>query len=212
MGRTRLLTDSPIKKAQALKHIDKHDLIEAKAVALKKPRMASDHTKIEVVKSYLALGGNLTLTSGATGIPIRTLFLWKTKNWWKDMVAALKREEKLTLSAKTKRILDLSMEQTLDRLENGDFVIDQKSGAFLRKPVSARELNQITKDMMERKEQLDISTEEKQELKGYDDKLAILAQRFADLAQLALEKPKPVVQVTDVIFAEDIEDATNAGS
>ncbi|HET8689019.1 MAG TPA: hypothetical protein VFM18_20605, partial [Methanosarcina sp.] len=198
MGRTRLLTDSPIKKAQALKHIEKHDLIEAQAIMQKKPRMVSDHTKIEVVKTFLALGGNLSLTSGATGIPIRTLHLWKTKNWWKEMTTTLKREEKLTLSAKTKRILDLSMDQTIDRLENGDFVIDPKSGAFLRKPVSARELNQITKDMMERKEQLDISTEEKQELKGYDDKLAMLAQRFADLAQMALEKPKPTIEVTDV--------------
>lgn len=203
MGRTRLLTDSPIKKAQALAHIDKHDLIEARKIHQKKQRMESDHTKIEVVKSYLALGGNLTLTSGATGIPIRTLFLWKSKQWWKDLVAALKREEKLTLSAKTKRILELSMEETLDRLENGDFVIDQKTGQFLRKPVSARELNKITTDMLERKEKLDLATEEKQEMKSNDDKLADLAQRFADLAQKALEKPKTTVEVTDVIYMKE---------
>ena len=207
MGRTRLLTDSPIKKALALKHIDKHDQKESAAIMAKKPRMVSDHTKIEVIKTYLALGGNLSLTAGATGIPIRTLFLWKTKNWWKEITATLKREERLTLSAKTKRILELSMDQTIDRLENGDLVIDPKSGALIRKPVNARELNQITKDMMERKEQLDISTEEKQELKGYDDKLAVLAQRFADLAQLALEKPKPKIEVTDVIFVEEDNNA-----
>lgn len=204
MGRTRLLTDSPIKKAQALKHIEKHDTIEARRIEKKKQRMESDHTKIEVVKTFLALGGNLSLTAGATGIPLRTLFLWKSKNWWKELVENLRREEKLTLSAKTKRILELSMEQTLDRLERGDFVIDQKTGEFLRKPVPARELNKITSDMLEQKAKLDLATEEKQEMKSNDDKLADLAKRFAELAEKAMERPKPVIEVTDVIFKEDV--------
>ncbi len=40
-------------------------------------------------------------------------------------------------------------------------------------------------------------------MKSNDDKLADLAQRFADLAQKALDKPKNVIEVTDVIYMKE---------
>lgn len=200
MGRTRLLTDSNIKKQQAIDHVLKAELVLERKKHQKKQRMRSDHTKIEVVKTYLALGGNLSLTSGATNIPHRTLCSWKASDWWKNLVQELKKEEKLVLSAKTKDIMERTMELTVDRIENGDFIYDQKKGELIRKPLQAKDLHKITIDMMDRKEILDKATEEKVDLKSNDDKLVDLAKRFADLAQMALDKPKPTIEVTDVVY------------
>lgn len=200
MGRTRLLTDSNIKKQQAIDHVLKAELVLERKKHQKKQRMRSDHTKIEVVKTYLALGGNLTLTSGATNIPHRTLCSWKASDWWKNLVQELKKEEKLVLSAKTKDIMERTMELTVDRIEHGDFIYDQKKGELIRKPLQAKDLHKITIDMMDRKEILDKATEEKVDLKSNDDKLVDLAKRFADLAQMALDKPKPTIEVTDVVY------------
>jgi hypothetical protein len=207
MGRTRLLTDSTIKKQQAIDHVLKKELILERKKHQKKQRMRSDHTKIEVVKSYLALGGNLTLTAGSTNIPYRTLQAWKASEWWKNLVAELKKEEKLTLSAKTKAILERTMELTAERIENGDFIYDQKKGELVRRPLPAKDLHKITVDMMIRRDIIDEATAERVVMKNNDEKLADLAKRFADLATLALEKPNTVVEVTDVIFAEETKRA-----
>lgn len=200
MGRTRLLTDSKIKRQQAIDHVLKKELVLERKKHQKKQRMRSDHTKIEVVKTFLALGGNLTLTAGSTNIPYRTLQAWKASDWWKNLVQELRKEEKLELSAKTKEIMERTMTLTIDRIDNGDFIYDQKKGELIRKPLQAKDLHKITIDMMDRKDVLDKATEERVDLKSNDDKLADLAKRFADLAQMALDKPKPTIEVTDVVY------------
>lgn len=204
---SRLLTDSLPKKEQALAKIERDALVAERKKHQRKYKMYSDEAKIETVKTYLALGGNLQLTSGATGITYTTLCSWKHSEWWKSLVSDIKKQEKLELSARTKRIVEKSMELLQDRLEQGDFYYDQKKGVLVRRPVTAQVIHRIAADMIDRKEMLDKSTEERVELKNNDEKLADLAKRFADLAEKALSKPKPVVEVTDVVF---VEEKTNA--
>lgn len=197
-----LLTDSEYKKKQAIAAIDREVLIAERKKHQRKMTLRSDSTKIEVVKTYLALGGNATLTAAATKIPFDTIKTWKTTNWWNQLVNDMRKAEKLELSAKTKRILDKSLDLVMDRLDNGDFFYDQKSGQLVRKPIPARELNKIAVDMIDQKFILDKATEEQVELSTNEEKLAKLAERFAELAATALAR-KPAVEVTDVVFVEE---------
>lgn len=203
----RLLTDSPVKHQAAVQRMDeiilKEDLKKARKEHQKKRLLRSDSTKVEVVKTFLALGGNLQLTAGSCGIPHRTLQNWKATDWWKNLVSELKKADKLELSAKTKTIVERSMELLLDRIENGDAFFNQKTGEVQRKPVSAAALNQIAKDMMDRKLILDKAFEETIPQVSKGDKLAALAERFAKLAEATLENKKPTIEVTDVVFAEE---------
>lgn len=203
----RLLTDSPVKHSLAVQRMDeiilKEDLKKARKEHQKKRLLRSDSTKVEVVKTFLALGGNLQLTAGSCGIPHRTLQNWKATDWWKNLVSELKKADKLELSAKTKTIVERSMELLLDRIENGDAFFNQKTGEVQRKPVSAAALNQIAKDMMDRKLILDKAFEETIPETTKGDKLAALAERFAKLAESTLEAKRPIVEVTDVVFAEE---------
>lgn len=197
-----LLTDSEYRKKQVIAALDKEVLIAERKKHQRKMTLRSDSTKIEVVKTYLALGGNATLTAAATKIPFDTIKTWKTTNWWNQLVNDMRKAEKLELSAKTKRILDKSLDLVMDRLDNGDFFYDQKSGNLVRKPIPARELNKIAVDMIDQKFILDKATEEQVELTSNEEKLAKLAERFAELAATALAR-KPAVEVTDVVFVEE---------
>lgn len=201
--KVRLLTDSELKAgiAQAVVKatMEKEELVKHR----KKAQFRSDSVKIEVIKTFLALGGNLALTAGATNIPLRTLKLWKTQNWWKSLVNELKKAEKLELSAKTKTIIERSMELLADRLENGDAFYHPKTGEIIRKPVPAVTLHQIAKDMIDRKNILDKAFEETVQVEDKGDKLAALAERFAELAEATLENKKPAIEVTDVVFVQE---------
>lgn len=207
--KVRLLTDSELKKGKALAVIEatvlKESLMAERKKKQKNYRLRSDYAKIEVVKSYIALGGNLQLTAASVGIPLRTLESWKASAWWKNLVNELKKAEKLELSAKTKLIIERSMDLLADRLENGDAYVDMKTGEVRRKPVGAVVLHQIAKDMIDRKNILDKAFEEKVIETSKDDKLAALAERFAKLAEMSIEKQKPQVNVTDVVYVTEKE-------
>lgn len=201
--KVRLLTDSEMKKDKALAVVEATALKEELVKNRKNYRLRSDSVKVEVVKTFIALGGDLKLTSGSTGIPYRTLQNWKAANWWKSLVTELKKAEKLELSAKAKPIIERSMELLMDRLENGDVVLNVKTGTMDRKPVPAKELNTIIKDMIDRKNILDKAFEERIVVETNGNKLADLAERFAKLAEATLENKKPTIEVTDVVFVEE---------
>ena len=198
------LTDSETKRNAAIK-AEEQSLLRKKRLALVATRrLRDDSTKIDTVKTFLALGGNLSLTSGATGIPYGTLKQWKATNWWTSVVAELKKEDRLEISAKTKTILDKSLSQLVDRLEHGDWFFDVKTGKLRRKPVPVKDLHKISVDMMDRKEKLDKGMEENINPESNDDRLRGLAERFAALALKAAEKQvsQNTGEVIDIEFKE----------
>lgn len=204
----RFLTDSDVKRGIAISRLDTQVKKETLVKERKAYQMRSDSNKIEVIKTYVALGGNLALTAAATKVPIRTLESWKVQSWWKTIVAELKKADKLELSAKTKTIIEKSLELMNDRLDRGDIFYNPKTGEIQRKPVAIKELHHIAKDMMDRKHILDKAFETSDQIETpTGDKLAALAERFAQLAEMSLEKKRPVV--TDVILAKEIVYAQN---
>ena len=82
----RILTDSKIKKEQSIAVFEREALIEERKKHQRSYKMRSDETKIEVVKTYLALGGNLALTASVTEISKDTLKVWKASAWWSNLV------------------------------------------------------------------------------------------------------------------------------
>jgi len=73
--------------------------------------------------------------------------------------------------------------------------------------VPAAQLHQIAKDMIDRKNILDKAFEETVQVQGNGDKLAALAERFAKLAEATLENKKPAIEVTDVVFVQEKQNA-----
>ena len=147
----------------------------------------SDKQKMDAVNSYLLLG-NLALTGRLLNIPEITLRVWKATTWWKDAVAEIKASEKIELSARIKKLVDASMTVVEDRLSNGDFQYDQKSGTMVRKPVNMKDAHKVAVDLQARQDIIEKSEVVVQTEEHVEDKLLALANRFADMATKKIEQ------------------------
>ena len=166
----------------------------------------SDKQKMEAVNSYLLLG-NLALTARLLNIPEITLRVWKASTWWKDLVAEAKLQEKMELSARVKKLVDASMSVVEDRLANGDFQFDQKTGQIIRKPVNMKDAHKVAVDMQNQRDLLEKSEKVEQTEEHVEDKLLKLAEKFADMATKKIEQNQDRQRTVDV---EDVEEYDSA--
>lgn len=165
----------------------------------------SDSQKIEAVKTYLVLG-KFSLTEAATKIPETTLRTWAKSEWWAQIVDDLRLQDELVLSAKLKNIVDKTLDVVGDRLENGDYVYDQKTGKMKRKPVSMRDAHKVAMDMSERRDVLLARDRPMQSQEQVADKLLALAEKFAQLGK----QQKNLETVVDVTAKELVDDREEA--
>lgn len=129
----------------------------------------------------------------------RTLWVWKKTEWWNELVNEVKKEDRLVISSKLRKVLDRSWNIVEDRLTNGDWFFNQKTGELQRKPVGVRDASQVAFqaaqlfDKMDRADHFVVATEQ------IEDKLNKLAKSFEALAsgkQLASE------EIVDIDFKE----------
>lgn len=158
----------------------------------------TDKQKLDAVTTYLMLG-NIELTAATLKIGVRTLWYWKRTEWWAQLVEEVKKEDRLVISSKLRKILDKSWHLMEDRIENGDWIFNQKTGELQRKPVSLRDASQVAfqaatlHDKLDKQEHYVIATEQ------VNDKLNKLAQAFTDLAA---GKKLSTEDAIDVAFRE----------
>lgn len=91
---------------------------------------------------------------------------------------------------------------TLDRLENGDFFYDQKTGKVKRKPVSMTDAHRVAVDLMSRREVLrNAQADRKEEIHStVQDQLAVLAKEFARWVE---KKPTTILEpAADAVYEE----------
>lgn len=160
-------------------------------------RMWSDKKKLEAVTTYLATG-TLAMTSAMTTVPVETLRVWKRSDWWKKYEEELQYEDDIELGTKLTKVMDKALDQVMDRLDNGEFVYDNRTGKVKRVPVSMRDSGKIVNDIIDKKQ---LIRKRKDRVKAEDqpkqvtaDHLVQLAQAFA---QFASGKP-PEVKPTNV--------------
>lgn len=151
----------------------------------------SDTQKIELITTWLATG-NLALSAATHKIPEITARQWKAQPWWKQMVDEIRAAENLELDSKLAKIVQKTTDQLLDRVENGDFQYDQKTGQLVRKPISARDAAKVTTDMLDRRELLQGKKQEAQDSsKKMEDKLLKLAEELSRFARAKEVKELP---------------------
>ena len=160
----------------------------------------SEKQRMEAVNSYLLLG-NLALTSRILNIPEITLRVWKAQSWWKDAVLEIKSSEKVQLSARIRKLVDGALAVVEDRLTNGDFQYDQKTGVVVRKPVNMKDAHKVAIDMADKHDQIERSERPEQTEEHVEDKLLALAAKFADMATKKIEQNNNAARTVE---AEDV--------
>lgn len=154
------------------------------------------------MQTWLVLG-NLKLACASLKIPYQTAKQWKAQEWWKQVENDLTVQEDLQLSARLKRIVNASYDVVEDRMANGDFVYDQKTGEMRRKPVAMKDAHKVGLDLQERRDELlqrhiageSVTTDK------IEKTLSDLAEQFAKIANSV--NTKAPIQVTDVIFGDE---------
>jgi hypothetical protein len=151
-----------------------------------------DNVKIEACKLWL-ITGNLRGTAAAMKIPYPTLQTWRYSSWWNELASDIKTEGQIELSNKLKKIAERALEVTLDRLDHGDWILNQKTGVMERKPVVMRDAHRVAESLIDRAVKLEAKPLEEAHNKMVEDRLAQLAASFA-----AFTKKTSKVEVIDV--------------
>lgn len=161
----------------------------------------SDSQKMEAIQSYLLLG-NLALTARILNIPEVTLRYWKASAWWNDVVQEIKSQERIELSTKMKKLVNASLTVVEDRLVNGDFQYDQKTGEVIRKPVNMKDAHKVAMDMQERQELLEKMEAPEMQDANIESRLIGLAEKFAEMATKKIEQRR-TIEIEDATIIED---------
>ena len=168
----------------------------------------SDKQKLEAAQTYLVLG-NLAMTSRLLGIPEITLRVWKASNWWKELVEDIKVQEKIELSARMKKMVDAAHTVVANRLENGDPILNQKTGEIVMKPVSMKDAHKVAVDLMNQREMVEKATKPVEETAVQDeDKLKMLAERFAEFALKKVEQVVDDRRTVEMPMVEEVYEKT----
>ena len=175
----------------------------------------SEKERRQAVASYLLLG-KITLVVAATGIPEVTLRKWKAAPWWKEAEEEFRRGSKIELSGKLSTIVNKTLVALEDRVSNGDFVYNPKTGEYDRKPITAAVANKITNDLIEKATKLeDQALSEKLTDEGLDKRLLKLKNEMEKFAKAKtiegtahVQEPSAMDQV--VVFAT--EGSTESGT
>ena len=151
----------------------------------------SQNQRLQAVSTYLMLG-NMAETAIVTGIPIATLRLWKTTDWFKEYSLQLQSEDVQQMDANLKRILGKALKATEDRLDLGDAQFDQKTGDIIRIPVKAHVALKISTELLTKQQKLYENPVREEVEKTIDDRLLKLSEEFAKFASNKVKNEKAV--------------------
>jgi transposase-like protein len=141
-------------------------------------------------------------------IPVDTVRAWVKQDWWKEQLDEFKREEKLRLSGKLGELADASLQIAADRLENGDWILDPKTGEVRRKPVNLRDAGRIAIDVINTKQKIETQEHHTVANEQIEEKLTKLAEAFMKLSKGITNNQKvedlPYKEVSD----EDMQEVS----
>ena len=142
----------------------------------------TEDQKLQVAASYVMLG-NLSEVALATGISYNTIKVWKYQQWFKDLLLEIRDEDIAQLDSNLQRVIGKALKGLEDRLDNGDYQYDPKSGKPIRIPVKAHVALKATSELLTKQDKLRARPEKAELEKTIDDRLAKLAAEFQRFAK-----------------------------
>ena len=118
------------------------------------PSGVSWEKRMDAVARYMLLG-NMRVVSEQVGVTYNQLVEWKRSPWWPEMVETIRRQKKGKTNQSITKIIEQSLDVIEDRLENGDFIMNNKTGEIVRKPVGVREATTIAHQLLQRQQAIE---------------------------------------------------------
>lgn len=163
-------------------------------------------TVIQAGRLYLVYG-NYQRVSTELGVDRTTVRNWANKDWWPVLLEELKYLKNIELDSKYTHALEKSLSELMDRLENGDEVIDTKSGTKHRKKIGARDAALISAIMYDKRALLrGDPTQIKENNFNLNDRMDQLQGMFEKIARKSEER---VIEGEAETVVEEIKGAVN---
>lgn len=157
--------------------------------------------KYSVVAIYLQCG-SLRETQEQTGVPVPTVENWRKSAWWDDLVNQIKTAQSSQQNNKLTQLINKSLGIIGDRLENGELILNNKTGEMVRKPVGIRDATRAASELMQRQVQVNktLAIEQVQK-QTIDETLKFLANEFAKMVN---KRPEvlDMGEVEDAVYEE----------
>lgn len=170
------------------------------------PKWYPMEKKVEACTLY-AVYGSIEEVNKLTNVPEKVLREWSREPWWEEILKQVYVEQNDKLGAQITNLLENALITLKDRLENGDYYFQEKSGDLKRKPVDARTLTGLFQSLaiqrrLVRGEPTSITTN-KQTLDDKLEKLALEFQRFTKARTIDNNAEFPELQARLQTGAED---------
>ena len=171
--------------------------------------------KIEAVTTWLALG-SLKQAAVVTGVSHGLIKQWKAMPWWKELQDEIIASRRIASANKLSKIVDKSLDVIDDRLDNGDFVYNSKSGEIHRKPVSLRDATSAANALMQRVAIIEKMNRDEQTVEAtqtIQEQLANLAKEFAKMNKRNNGKAETIEfkEIDDAVHEEREEGLQDGG-
>lgn len=163
----------------------------------------TEEQKMQAAATYAMLG-NMAETSRVTGIQLRTLVVWKASPWFKEMLDQLRRDDLEQCGAKLQRIIHRAIAVVEDRVEHGNYVLDQKTGLIQRIPINIKDALKTTTEMMDRHEKIFNGAKGKELEEAIDARLARLAEEFSRFSKTRETKTTKEVKEEPLVIEQSM--------
>jgi hypothetical protein len=155
---------------------------------------------VECVSQWLVVG-NLKEVAAMTGVNYDLLRHWKGTAKWEEIEKEVRASQIMNLDTKLGKIVEKSLDAVLDRVENGDFIYDQKSGTIRRKPAALRDIHRVAVDTISKQDLVRKSLDNRDGVgkQSIEDHLKVLATEMSKW----FEKDAKAKKIIDLVEVED---------
>lgn len=137
----------------------------------------ADKVKMKAVELIMA-GATTREVSMELKVPFNTVVQWRRDQWFKDLVKEIQEDDGHKLDHKITSIMHNSLDAMTDRLENGEFIRDDKTGKVVRVPVKIRDATNAFNIMMDKRQLLRKQPTKITDNATVNQQLHLLAQEF----------------------------------
>ncbi len=161
--------------------------------------------RIEALTTFMATGSQ-AMTSAMTKIPEETIRSWRKQDWWKERMDELKSDNTVQLDTRLTKVMDKALDAVIDRIENGEYMYDPRTGEIHRIPAKLRDLQRVANDSIDKKLLLTKRNTQEQAVNKQitADHLVQLAKEFAKFANKG-KAPSEAADLKHVIEGEHTE-------
>ena len=163
------------------------------------PNWFPQQTKIDACTLYCVYG-DIDEVSKLTKVPPKFIREWKEEPWWNEIQKKVFVEQNEKLGSRISTVLDKSLLEIEERLQNGDYLWDVRKSKFVRKPIDTKVLSNLFNNLVNRRQLIRGEPTSITTKLAVDDRLRLLAEQFEKFASA-----KEVEQTT----TKEIEDGNN---